>query len=444
MSNRLRKKATITDVKYSRISGMEIIPTIQQSNTPYGFSQKGYGNTPGVSKLDLIETDYYVQGVVTAHFTFPVINMSYPEDIVLNSQRTENGRVNKQSEFVQSESTQTDPDIWEGLIFDEFTGGFYPESTPDLPTYVWADTLYGDTNSSLYRSLIYNRQNRDLMIDGGYESYIKGTQDLIFITDDAGVSIAVLNTQFYGNSYLDASVPPNVDSAYIPSRYHIQVGDTLTLYSGRLFQTGYVNKITTITDTGIPGLDDTMTFYYNEWSYGNRYLALPEIPFYEVSPNVEYRWSDGNLKWEDGKITNNVSATSKLPKAKRTSIPLIGESVEASLVQIRGVKLNPKLYDTSGKSTKFIFLEPGRLYEVIDAAGNTISFRVCHGTELARNMPAMQIDKTFNLVGIVAGANRNGDYEIWPRNLYDIGIIPEDIFNEEKLNPNISSVTEQM
>lgn len=98
------------------------------------------------------------------------------------------------------------------------------------------------------------------------------------------------------------------------------------------------------------------------------------------------------------------------PRAKTTTIPLVGEGVEGQLVKIRRVK----------------FLETGAFqgevnYTVLDAQGNDIPVRIDGGTNIASNslpIPDYEID----LVGVVS--QFRGGYQIIPRFAEDVGLPP--------------------
>jgi hypothetical protein len=137
----------------------------------YPIDSLNLGST--IVSQDLILTDHYISGTVTAHFYFPI----HPND-------TNFGRWNRYDSYI----------------------------------------MYGDipyTNSITYDPFL------------PVSEFFNGCGDLLFIEDETS-GICVVGTQFYGNSYIDNATPPNVDTAYIPHRYHIKVGDTIEIYSGRL------------------------------------------------------------------------------------------------------------------------------------------------------------------------------------------------------------------
>ncbi len=374
--------------------------------------QRGYSTqlgTPPMYSSDLIDTEYFISGVVTAHFTFPVVDMKYPED---SGQMIYNSPVRNSKETESAQSNVNTEDVFDqiGVIFDDVSqigGSVYPSDKPTLPNFVWEGVNYGE----------YYPPNNV----GRPPTLNRGSHDLIFIQDSSG-AIAILNTQFYGNSYVDASIPPNVDSGYIPSRYHIKVGDILEVYSGILVKQSFIKEWFPIYRNTIINRDE-VEYWVRSWAtsnYTKTYLSLTEPMMYRVIPNNSYTPVDSSISWEKNDLNGRVKVDTFLPEPIRRSIPLITESAEGLLVRIRNVKLN--VPTESRGANKTVFLEPGRLYGVVDNSGNEISFRVCHGTDISKIMPAFPVDKEFDLIGIVAGPNRNGYMEIWPRTMYDIGL----------------------
>jgi hypothetical protein len=334
-----RKRLTIAKIKQKTSNFIKVFTSPSKSDLENPmFGQ--YWNYSSISE-DIINTDYYFSGVVTAYYTFPILN--------------------------------SDP-------------GF-----------------------SNWESVLYSHPGR----------FVNGSGDIIFIEDETG-AIAINGTQFYANSYRDNENPPNVDSGYVPHKYHIEVGDTLEIYSGRI-----VNN---------------QRFYYANnvqlSAYSKTTLSFENsVTCYTVIPNK--RIINASQQIVDDIYTRPIRFETKLPKSKMTSIPGIGVLEEGTLVTINNVKFDPtKKTNTSQQNPNnknLIFLQPGLCYTVIDDFGNSIDFRVCHGTEMAKYFTEMTFDKKFNLTGIVAGTDINGWYEIWPRNVYDLG----------KPLPKNSSVTSQ-
>jgi len=267
--------------------------------------------------------------------------------------------------------------------------------------------LNSDPGFSNWQSVLYSHPV------GPYGN-VDGSGDVIFIEDETG-GIAIIGTQFYANSYRDNATPPNVDSGYVPHKYHIEIGDNLEIYSGRIFQnqwTDYPN-----------GRYDNGRWRY-PLIYSKAFLTFQNsVICYNVIPNK--RIINTPREIVDDIYTRPIRFETKIPKPEMTSIPGIGVGMEGRLVTINSVKFDPtKKTKTSKENTNnknSIFLEPGLCYTVIDNFGNSIDFRVCHGTEMAKYFTEMAFDKEFDLTGIVAGEDPNGNYEIWPRNVYDLG-----------------------
>jgi len=406
---------------YYDISDKNEIQRISDINTKRGYDLQRGGNASPMYSSDLFDTDYYISGVVLAHFTFPVINMGYPEDSTKNLSQPLRGRTSKESDSIQSVENTSDSFDQIGVLFDDVSqmgSAVYPSDKPDLPNFVWEGVDYGEYTGQNFtpRPPTLNRGSHDLIFIGELDK--NGEPELLG-------SIAVLNTQFYGNSYKDQSVPPNVDSGYIPSRYHIKVGDIIEIYSGIMVKQSFLKEwVPKFNDDNLINRDEVEA-WIKVWTDDlntKTYFSMTDPMMYRVIPNNTYSNMDSNISWERNRLKGKLKIDQFLPKPRRVSIPLLGGtglSHRSSLVKISGVKLNVSKDVSNSKS---IFLEPGRLYEVIDNSGNTIPFRVCHGTEIAKVMPSFPIDKKFDLVGIVAGPNRNGYLEIWPRTMYDIGL----------------------
>lgn len=336
---------------------------------------------------DLINTDYYISGVVTAHFTFPILS---------------------------------------------------------------SDPGFSNWNTVMYSSVTPEE----------YSDEYKGSGDLIFIQDNTA-GIAVVGTQFYGNSSFDNSTPPNVDSGYVPHRYHIAVGDNLELYSGRL-----VKKNREFGE---------MWYLNGRWQNNTVdskvFLSLANsFTCYAVIPNKRIVNKAGDII--DDAYDRPIRLETITPSPKRITIPNIGFGSEGTLVKISSVKFDQskrfsnsrrgssggwseenegggnRIGSTIEESRKFdeesisggfvrplteqnsenkseskdnIFLEPGLAYTVVDNFGNSIDFRICHGTEMAKYFIEIPFNKQFDLIGIVAGTDKLGQFEIWPRNIYDLG-----------------------
>lgn len=393
--------------------------------------RRGYSaqlGQPPMYSSDLIDSDYFISGVVTAHFTFPVVNMGYPED---SGQTIYNPPVRNSKETESAQSDESSENVFDqiGVTFDDISqmfGSVYPSDKPTLPNFVWEGVQYGE----------YYYSNGA----GMPPTLNRGSHDLIFIQEVGpasrlGAGIAILNTQFYGSSYADASVPPNVDSGYIPSRYHIKVGDILEIYSGILVKPSFVKGWDPkYNDNNIMNRDE-VEYWVRTWAdpytSTKTYLSLTEPMMYRIIPNNSYVPVDSNISWKKNDLNGRVKVDTFLPTPERANISLFsglsGTGREGVLVRINNVKLN--VPTESRGSNKTVFLEPGRLYSVRSVRSDgvldgqyTVSFRVCHGTDIAKIMPAFPVDKEFDLIGIVAGPNRNGDMEIWPRTMYDIGL----------------------
>lgn len=343
-----KKKISIAQLKYRTAEVIRVNRRYEyQPNTEYEFISD-----------DLLNSDYFISGVVTAHFTFPI----HPSD----------------KNF----------EIWKTLSY------------PLLP-------------------LCYTDQKNNSNLDP-----ISSIGDIIFIEDSTG-GIAVIGTQFYGRSLMDSLNPPNVDSAYLPQRYHIQVGDTLEIYSGRILSR--MRSMETFNNEIIQG----------EFQYANSYLSMiNSLPCYRVIPNEKYRTEYNAQYFNKVEIIDDVydgkiKVQKNTPKPDRVSIPGISAGSEGALVQISNVKFDSKLRKSSKENTAsdILYLEPGKTYTVSyeDDARYSIDFRICHGTEMAKYFLPMSYSKPFDLIGIVAGTNRYGRYEIWPRTMYDLGKpIPRD------------------
>lgn len=283
--------------------------------------------TENLVSEDLFNTKHYISGVVTAHFTFPIL-----------------------------------------------------DGDPGYSR--WQTVLYG-TNSSI-----------------GPQS----SGDLIFIEDKTG-GIAINGTQFYGNSSYDNQLPPNVDSGYVPHRYHIEVGDTLEIYSGRIVQR--IN-------------DQLSNNYTVSKSYSKSFLSFENsMTCYTVIPNK--RIINRSQTIVDDTYERPVRFETKISTSKLKSIPIIGAPEEGTLVTLTNVRFDKTKRGGGGGNDDFLYLEPGKTYTVIDTTNNSIDFRICHGTEMAKYFTKMSFTKPFNLTGIVAGTDIFGYYELWPRNNYDLG-----------------------
>jgi len=407
---------------------------------------------------DIIESNFFIRGVVIAHFMYPTAPSFSPGTHDMVPPEIIGGITDEQAANIDAASNQRERFSFSWLMpsdvndFKQFDPIFSGPSELDF-------RIQPPAISGLWGGIEYGAIQREWEYTNKYADYPFSfpssgeSNDILFIKDtypNSDTCIAVVGTQHYGTGFIDRKTPINVDSAYIPSRFHISVGDVIEIYSGHIienliYRPGDSSDPKTSRETATPIL--------------KHFIRLNENPLYTVragqnyEPEFSYTKSktfisndkDYDLNSQDIFYSKKpISLKDNLPTPKPISIPRlisIGRPIveEGMLVKIRNCVFDPEIFSKS--NSDFIYLEPNRLYQIIQDGfpQHKISMRICNGTEMAIHMPKISILQPFDLVGIVAGQTAEQQYEIWPRTMFDIGIKPQPEYSGDALVKSINS-----